>query len=51
VRGSNTSIFSKRSSASGSALGNLVWKGTFSRFGRDWTNRRVCLSARHSYLG
>lgn len=33
--GSNTSIFSKRSSASGSAFLNLWLKGTRSRFGRD----------------
>jgi len=46
VRGSNTSIFSSKSSASGSALGNLVWNGTFSLFGKDWTNRRVWLLAK-----
>lgn len=44
VRGSKTSIFSSRSSASGSALANFVLKGTFSRFGSDWTNRRVWTS-------
>lgn len=41
VRGSKTSIFSSRSSDSGSALGNFVANGTFSRLGRLWTNRRV----------